>query len=66
MTTFMKQTGIEAQDGQLFADETLQSHFGKDTFSDHQLSGRQIRYFLSKSDSLTDEANLYSVRSPLN
>ena len=65
MTTFMKDNGIEAQDGQLFTDGTLQSHFCRDTFADHQLSGHQIRCFLSKSDRLTDEANLCSARTAL-
>ena len=59
----MEKSSIEARNGHSFGDETLQSHFSKDTFPHHQLSGHQIRYFLTEPHFLANEYNVYSAET---
>ena len=61
MATFMEKSSIEARNGRSFGDETLQSHFRKDTIPHHQLSANQIRYFLTEPHFLANEYNVYSA-----
>jgi len=63
MVTFMEKSSLEARNGHSFRDETLQSHFSKDAFPHHQLSGHQIHYFLTEPHFLANKYNVYSART---
>ena len=63
MATFMEKSSIEARNGHSFGDETLQSHFSKDTFPHLQFLGPETRDYLTKRDRLANQCNVYSART---